>query len=418
MQPCVRPVVCRALAGLALAALVLPIAATARADGPTVPQGFQITAAIPKIHHPTRLAFGPDGRLYITQQTGEVMAITLENGKEIERQQVAQAKLNVLGLAFRGNDLYISDPGMISIYHRSPQGTYAGRTEIVAGLPNGRHQNDGLAFGPDGKLYWGQGTTTDAGPESDPRAGTIMRANADGTQVEIYARGLRNPYGITFTPDGELWATDNGQDDPPSEDELNHIVRGGDYGWPKVLGMPPAGSKTIAPVLLLGMHNSSDGLVYYASRAFPAHYQGGFFIAEWGSSFGDDVGRAVGFVRVSKTPQGEKGTHEVFARGFNRPLDVTAGPTGDLWVADFYANTVYRIAYVGGGGAASGGSSGGSGGGGSPSAGGQPGPDGHIPVDPPGRGHGGNFVGGALVAILALGGLLVWIRGRRRNGGR
>jgi glucose/arabinose dehydrogenase len=309
---------------------------------PVLPAGFKITPAIEQLHHPTRITFGPDGRLYIAQQTGEVMAVTLKNGAEVSREQVATARLNPLGITLRGDKLWISDTGTIAVYTRTANGQYVNRQEIVTKIPNGRHQNDGFAWGPDGKLYWGLGSTTDSGPEPHPWSGSIMRMNADGTGVEVFARGFRNPYGIGFGPDGTLWVTDNGVDSKVSSDELNRVIQGGDYGFPSVSGAPPAGSKTRAPTALFGDHNSTDGLVVYTGEKFPEKYRQGIFVAMWGSSSDDRVGRAVGFVDVHNP---DHGVVSLFATGFQRPLDVTEDASGDLWVADFMAGTIYRITY-------------------------------------------------------------------------
>jgi glucose/arabinose dehydrogenase len=307
---------------------------------PQVPRGFRIEAAVQNLHHPTRLVFGPDGRLFVAQQTGEVVAVTLKDGQEAARDQVADAKLTLLGIALKGDKLWVSDTGAIAVYSRTPEGRYANRQEIVMGIPHGLHQNDGFAWGPDGMLYWGVGSTTDRGPEEHPWSGSVMRMNPDGTGVEVYARGFRNPYGIGFGPDGKLWVTDNGVDSQATSDELNLVVQGGDYGFPKVFEMPPAGSPTKAPVALFGEHNSTNGLAVYTGKQFPEQYRGGIFVAEWGSSFDETTGRAVGFV----TPDGKVSQ---LATGLTRPLDVTMGPEGDLWVADFVPGVVWRISYTG-----------------------------------------------------------------------
>lgn len=330
--------------GALIAVLLLPGAALA---APTVPAGFKIAPAIEQIHHPTRLAWGPDGRLYIAQQTGEIIAVQLKDGQEVAREQVATAKLNVLGITLKDDKLWVSDPGAIAVYTRTADGHYEGRKVIVMGIPHGRHQNDGFAWGPDGKLYWGLGSREDKGPEDHPWSGTIMRMNPDGSGLEVYAKGLRNPYGIGFAPDGKLWVTDNGVDDPATSDELNLIVQGGDYGYPTVFEMPPAGSPTKAPTALFGDHNSTNGLAIYTGGQFPAQYRGGIFVSQWGSSFDEVTGRAVAFVDVTDPA---KGKVSAFATGFARPLDVSMGPDGDLWVADFVAGTIYRIWYAAQGG--------------------------------------------------------------------
>ena len=76
------------------------------------------------------------------------------------------------------------------------------KTIIVDGLPSeGDHQTDKLKFGPDGLLYFGQGSSTDNGvPEigrfpERPLNATLLRIDPDNPQVSVFARGLRNPSG-------------------------------------------------------------------------------------------------------------------------------------------------------------------------------------------------------------------------------
>ena len=82
----------------------------------------------------------------------------------------------------------------------------------------------------------GVGSTCNDCEDLDRRSAGILRFNIDTGESEIYSTGLRNPFDIAFHPErGELFATDNGRDDlgmnAPFE-ELNHIIQGGDYGYP------------------------------------------------------------------------------------------------------------------------------------------------------------------------------------------
>ena len=120
---------------------------------------------------------------------------------------------------------------------------------IVDGLPSftyDAHSNNGIAVGPDERLYITLGGTSDHGPEEPPTAGSILVSDLDGSNLQVFARGLRNPYDLTFTPPGDLIVTDNGPDSqdhslnwsPP--DEIKLVREGGDYGYPDFFGYPPA----------------------------------------------------------------------------------------------------------------------------------------------------------------------------------
>jgi len=114
---------------------------------------------------------------------------------------------------------------------------------VLKGIPSGpTHDGGRIAFGPDGKLWI---TTGDTGDRSTAQnrsslAGKILRVNPDGSTPSdnpfgspVWAYGIRNSQGIAWDSQGRPWATEFGQS---SRDELNLIVRGGNYGWPIVEG--------------------------------------------------------------------------------------------------------------------------------------------------------------------------------------
>lgn len=291
---------------------------------------------------PTALALGPDGRLYVATLNGTIFAIAGDANKAEAPVAVAGGLVSPLGLAFQPGTglLYTSRLGGVDrLVDADGDGLFEGREKVLDGLPVGRHSTDDVEFGPDGKLYVGTGSVDDMGEsgQSPAHQAAILRVNPDGSGLELYASGLRNPYGLAFDAGGQLWATDNGGDVPEGQpDELNRIEQGGDYGWPGCFGIgqesvPGACEATIPPVVTLATHSSSDGLAVYTDRRFPAAYHGAIFIAQWGSAFPDKpAGRQV----VVALPG--DGVVQSFAAGFAHPLDVLLDPRdGGLWVADF-----------------------------------------------------------------------------------
>jgi glucose/arabinose dehydrogenase len=194
-------------------------------------------------------------------------------------------------------------------------------------------------------MYLGVGSTCDACVESNPRSATIMRFHLNGSHAQIYARGLRNPYGVAFQPrTGRLYATDNGRDDHGNQvpDELNLIVQGGRYGWPNCwgAGLGTDCNGTIPPVAEFEPHSSADGLVFYSGNAFPKRYQGDAFVAEWGDSVNNlGTGQRVKDVHFV----GKRVTVSDFATGMNHPLAVAIGSDGSLLVADWGTGIIWRI---------------------------------------------------------------------------
>lgn len=107
-----------------------------------------------------------------------------------------------------------------------------------------RHFGGTMAFGPDGYFYFSIGDLreVDRAQDIDDPAGSILRYRRDGTipatnplgeNNPIFAYGLRNPFGISFDSDGNLWNVENSDD---VNDELNLIEEGLNYGWPLVEG--------------------------------------------------------------------------------------------------------------------------------------------------------------------------------------
>jgi glucose/arabinose dehydrogenase len=314
--------------------------------GPVVPAGFNIEVFYPGLTNPTSMTWGPDGNLYVSQQGGEVIELTIgSDGFPIGSSLLAKVPPTLLGLVFVGPDLYVSYTG--SVARLTLQNGKVSSTQVVLdGLPYGRHQNDEIIYGKDGFLYMGIGSTGDRTNGNDPRSATIVRFRPDGSGFEIFAKGLRNPYGLTFDKDGNLFATDNGPDDPVGPDELNYIVKGGDYGFPNYFGTPPAGSGTIGPVVNLQLHSSSDGFTFYYGDQFPAEYVGNAFIAQWGANSGDpNIGRRIVRVPVTRTDDGFVGQEIVFATGFDHPLDIIDDHRGSLLVADYGAGIIYKISH-------------------------------------------------------------------------
>lgn len=360
----------------------------------TVPPGFEVTvyAEGQNFGLPTQMDFGPDGNLYVLSLAGSIYRLIDDDGDDfaetietafwdgdlnyITEENIAQLSVlpdqlyHAVGMAFHDDKLYVSDSGrIVELTDQDEDNQYETVTPIVEGLVSLQyegHSNNGIIFGPDGKLYIGVGATSDHGPLREPMEAAILRVNPDGSDLEVFATGLRNPYDLVFTPDGDLITSDNNPTEvnrtlrviPP--EELNHIREGEDYGFPRVYGNPPPGDDSIGPIVEFYPSVTSAGIDYYAHDAFPAEWRDGIYIAQWGT--GADVlvnrdllfGFAVVFVPLEKDANGEYHSDFVpFASSATeraadfRPIDVTVGPDGALYIIEFFSSRVFRVTYTG-----------------------------------------------------------------------
>jgi glucose/arabinose dehydrogenase len=318
--------------------------------GVSVPAGFRVETFARGLAHPTAMAYGPDGRIYVTQDGGTLVAIRRGTRSP---QVLVRGLRTPLGLAWSGSKLFVSEQGRLERFELRG-GRLEGRRVLVRGLPFGRHQQDNVVVGSNGRLYWGNGSTCDVCRERDRRSATVLSLRKDGSDLRVVARGLRNPYGLAFQPGtGRLYATVNGQDeigtpsDPEPAEMLVVVRRGAFYGWPRcwpnarTLHLSGSCRGVAAPAAYLEPHSSADGLAFYTGHSFPRGYRGDVFVAEWGEYLSNRFGRRV--VRVELAPNGRARRVSAFASGFGHPLALLVDPGGGLLVADWGRGVVYRI---------------------------------------------------------------------------
>jgi glucose/arabinose dehydrogenase len=243
---------------------------------------------------------------------------------------------------------------VISVLSDNNQDGLADGERILAGdLPFGLHQNDNLVFGPDGWLYVGVGSTCDVCEDSNPQSASILMFDVETGERQIYATGMRNPYGLAFdSKTGDLFATDNGRDDLGMDapfEELNHIVQGGDYGYPNCWneGDQPGCENSIPAIAFFEAHSSANGVVIHDGHNFPAAYQGNAFVTIFGSWL--KTGVQTGIQRVVLSPNED--TYRAETSWFVRfpqgvmPLPLAVGLDGALYVGDYIDGVIYRISY-------------------------------------------------------------------------
>jgi glucose/arabinose dehydrogenase len=338
-----------------------------------LPAGF--SAEIWSHGHPgaRTMVRGSKGTIFMGSRViGRVYAITDRDGKR-EAKVLLQGLTQPNGLVFRDGSLYVFAINQVfrfdNIEDKLDNPGEPVELTKAYNLPDTVHHNwKYVAFGPDGKMYVQVGANCNICEVNPGIHAQIRRYNADGTGMEIIARGVRNTVGFDWHPQtGELWFTDNGRDwagNEGPEDELNVIRKGQEgafYGFPYChangipdpdIRMPNACAGVTLPAATTGPHSAGLGIKFYTGSMFPKEYQNVAFIARHGSwnreqKFGYDV--------VIARTDGDKAKLEPFLTGLldekanqflGRPSYLLQMPDGSLLVSDEMNGAIYRISYA------------------------------------------------------------------------
>jgi glucose/arabinose dehydrogenase len=210
---------------------------------------------------PWEVAFLPNNDMLVTLRKGELLVF--RNKNIILRFNIdgvnAEGEGGLLGIAVHPN---FNDNGYIYLYYTSKNGkNFENKVErfvyrdsklekdkiILSDIRGNIYHNAGkISFGPDNFLYItaGDALNEPLAQNKSVLAGKILRVDSDGSSPSdnpfknpIYSYGHRNPQGLAWDNEANLWSTEHGQSGLNSgQDELNMIQKGGNYGWPIARG--------------------------------------------------------------------------------------------------------------------------------------------------------------------------------------
>ena len=345
-----------------------------------VPPGFQVTVFADSVPNAREMALGPRGTVFVgSMNAGKVHAVIDSNGDhKADRVVVIASGLNQPnGVAIRKGALYVATRDRILRFDDIESHLDAPPVPVVVrdSLPNSTtaHTWKFIAFGPDDMLYMSVGAPCNV-CTSPPLVSTIVRMKPDGSNLEVFAAGVRNSVGFDWNPSSrEMWFTDNGRDmmgDDVPNDELNVAWKPGmHFGFPYChqgdvpdpeFGAQRACSTTEPPVQKLGAHVAALGLTFYTGSMFPASYRNAVIIAQHGSW---NRSSPSGYrVMVARTNGRRVTSYEPFLEGFmpagtatggraagrlalGRPVDVLQMPDGSVLISDDFGNRILRVSY-------------------------------------------------------------------------
>lgn len=339
-------------------------------DDIVLPSGFTINIYADHVENARSLALGDNGTLFVgTRSAGKVYAVLDRNHDASADEVITIAeRLNMPnGVAFRNGSLYVAEVNRVLRYDRIESRLKNPPKPVIVtrSFPEDPHHGwKFIRFGPDDKLYVPVGAPCNVCERSNPIYASITRLNPDGSNLEIFAHGVRNTVGFDWHPKtGELWFTDNGRDwlgDDLPPDELNRAPQKGmHFGFPYCHGGTIADPKFdnkrsckefVPPAMALGPHVAALGMRFYTGTMFPDLYRNQIFIAEHGSwNRTTPIGYRISLVRRHGN---QAISYDVFAKGWlkngsawGRPVDVLVMPDGALLVSDDRAGVIYRISY-------------------------------------------------------------------------
>jgi len=349
---------------------------------PQAPAGFKVDVYADQLHGPRLITMAPNGDLFVAESfAGDIRVFRgmTADGKPQQSEIFASDLRLPFGIAFYPpgpNPKYVyigNNNAIVRFPYENGDLKARGPVEtVIPDIPSGGHPTRNVIFSPDGKhLYIAIGSNSNfADIDTDKKEfhrANILVANPDGSDLQIYASGIRNPVGLTIDPStGEIWTSVNERDllgDNLPPDYITHVEQGGFYGWPwyytgpneepRLAGKhPELKDKVITPDVLLEPHNASLQLAFYQGKMFPKQYDGQIFACEHGS-WNRSVRTGYEVILVPVKNGKATGEYQDFMTGFvtpsgdvwGRPVGVAAAQDGSLLITDDASNTIWRITY-------------------------------------------------------------------------
>ena len=315
------------------------------------PPGFRVTlfAAPPKVGYPVTVSVAPGGEVFVavdeqgslgrTPGGGRVVRCLDDDGDgKADRVTVFARMEHPRGLIAQDGKLWVLHPPFLSVFTDQDGDGVSDRQEVlVSGLTTslidergGDHTTNGIRMGIDGWIYiavgdYGfHGAKGKDGTTLSQRGGGILRVRPDGTELEVFATGLRNPFAIAIDPYLNLFTRDNTNDGAGWDVRVSHLIQTADFGYSQRFANF---ADEIMPALGAYGQGGGTGALFVDDERWPEPYRGSLFTGDWGRS---EV------YRHELQPAGAtfRANQQVFL-SIPRATGMDLGPGGRLFVASW-----------------------------------------------------------------------------------
>jgi len=332
------------------------------------PTNFQSSIVVGSgLNGPSGFEIAPDGRIFILERTGKIKIY--KNGQLLstpfaDLPSMATGDRGLIGIEFdpdfaTNHYVYFYYTGLDKLNRLvrfDASGDIASNGPVIlfetTAPSEWLHVGGSIRFGLDGKIYFAVGDNgyPPNGQDLSNPHGKIHRINRDGTvptdnpfygqagKVEsIWAYGFRNPWRFQFdSVTGKLYGGDVGDF---SVEEVNHIQKGKNYGWPICEGVCSGHPEFVNPIheyLHAGESAAVTGGPIYRSSMFPTEYQGRLFFADY----------AKGFIKtLTLDSDGNATGVQDFDTSAGSVVELKTGNDGSLYYLTYYPGRLYRITY-------------------------------------------------------------------------
>ncbi len=315
------------------------------------PPGFTVSlfAAPPRVSYPVALSVAPDGAVYVAVDEQGSLGRTPGGGRVVrcidgdgdgkaDRVNVFAKMEHPRGVIAQDGKVWVLHPPMLSVFRdEDGDGTSDRQDVLVSGLTTslidergGDHTTNGIRMGLDGWIYiavgdYGfHGAKGKDGTTLSQRGGGILRVRPDGTELEVFAIGLRNPFAIAIDPYLNLFTRDNTNDGAGWDVRVSHLIQTADYGYSQRFANFP---DEIMPTLGAYGQGGGTGALSLHDERWPEAYRSALLTGDWGRSevYRHDLKPAGASFRANQS---------VFLT-IPRPTGMDIGVDGRLYVASW-----------------------------------------------------------------------------------